>query len=212
MKVACIGNMNNMMFTLCRYLRDKNIDAHLFLFDDEVTHFVPEADSYDDSYKEYTTYLPIGKHNLYKSDVSRKVSSFLKDITFFIGTDVAPALLSILGKKINIFIPHGSDIYAYPFPEKPEKLINKIWWSREIYYIGAAQKIGIENAETIIFPDEYDLHFPFKDKLNCKGEFINTSGPMLYVPQYHNPVFKSEYNKLKYYSVFKKVREQYSLN
>ena len=48
-KIACIGNMNNNMFCLVRYLRDKGYDAHLFLVD-EFDHFLPGSDSYNLEY------------------------------------------------------------------------------------------------------------------------------------------------------------------
>lgn len=210
MKVACIGNMNNMMFTLCRYLRDKDIDAHLFLFDDEAAHFLPQADSYDEEYKKYTIALPVGKNNLYSYNL-KELSAIFEDCDFYIGTDIAPALLALLGKKINVFIPHGSDIYSYPFPEKPGAAINKIWWCREIYFVGLIQKIGIENADTILFPKEYDEYFPFKHKLKCTGNYYDTSGPMLYSPQYIGLNSLQEVTKLRYYDHFKKLREQYDL-
>ena len=47
MRIACIGNMNNMMFTLCRYLRDNGYDANLFCFKDEAVNFLPGTDSFD---------------------------------------------------------------------------------------------------------------------------------------------------------------------
>ena len=90
MKVACIGNMNNIMFTLCRYLRDKNFDASLFLFDDEADHFLPEADTYNDEYRKYTTQLSIGRASLHRKDLIEKVKPLLKDFDVFIGTDIAP--------------------------------------------------------------------------------------------------------------------------
>jgi glycosyltransferase involved in cell wall biosynthesis len=203
--------MNNMMFTLCRYLRDRNIPTYLFLFNDEATHFLPEADSYSDSYKAYTTVLPFGKSNLYEPGIKNKLAVIFKEFDFFIGTDVAPALLALLGKRINIFIPHGSDIYEYPFPSPPEKNVSKVWWSREKYYTGLIQKLAINNAGLILFPNEYDLNFPFKHKLDCADKFYDSTGPMLYVPQYDQSLFYTEREKLHHYPFFKQVREKYDV-
>jgi hypothetical protein len=210
MKVACIGNMNNMMFTLCRYLRDNNINSHLFLFEDEAAHFLPESDSYDDDYKKYSSTLPVDRKNFTNLNI-KKLQSILKDYVFFIGTDIAPALLTLLGKRINVFIPHGSDLYALPFTLTSKKKYDKIWWAREVYYIGLIQRIGVENAYTILFPEEYDEQFPYKHKLNCKGVFHNTSGPMVYAPQYRSLSQNREIRKLKYYDYFKELRGEYEL-
>ena len=93
------------------------------------------------------------------SQPTKELATIFEDCDFYIGTDIAPALLVLLGKKINVFIPHGSDIYSYPFPEKPGTMVDKIWWSREIYFVGLIQKIGVEHADTILFPKEYDEIF-----------------------------------------------------
>jgi len=209
MKVACIGNMNNIMFTLCRYLRDKNFDASLFLFDDEADHFLPEADTYNDEYRKYTTQLSIGRASLHRKDLIEKVKPLLKDFDVFIGTDIAPALVTLIGKRLNIFVPHGSDIYSYPFVKSPKKNVSKVWWSQAIYFVGKIQKIGIENSELILFPDEYDAHFPFKKKLNFKGEFLSLTVPMIYVPQYQNATTNSLSKGLKYFGTFNKIRASY---
>lgn len=42
-KVALVGNMNNNFFSLIRYLKDKNIQAELFLLNNEMGHFCPNV-------------------------------------------------------------------------------------------------------------------------------------------------------------------------
>lgn len=201
--------MNNMMFTLCRYLRDNGFDTHLFLLNDEPDHFLPVADSYDRDFESYTTTLNIGKDNFFNADI-RALKKLFRDINFFIGTDIAPAILSLIGKKLDVFIPHGSDICAYPFATLPPQNASRIWWLRSSYFISFLQKIGIENAGVILFPDEYEVHSPFKSRLNCKGKFENTSGPMLYVPQYHKGS-DSSVTELQHYSFFNNLREKHDL-
>ena len=125
------------------------IHATFISFDDEAEHFLPEADSYDDSYKLYTTQLSIGKASLSSFPSIKKVKQIFKNFDFFIGTDVAPALMALIGKKLNIFLPHGSDIYEYPFPEKPDQFSDKVWWVKERYFIGRIQKIGIEEVSLL---------------------------------------------------------------
>lgn len=212
MKIACIGNMNNMMFTLCRYLRDYNMDAHLFLFNDEAGHFLPGADTYDEKYKAYTATLPVGRANLFQVKQNRKkLKEIFSGFDFFIGTDLAPALMALIGKQLDVFVPHGTDIYHFPFITKPDKTVNKIYWARSIYLVGLLQKIGAQQAPVILFPDEYDIHFPFKKKLNCKGKFHNTSAPMVYATQYHDPAVKALFKNLGHYHLFETVRNKYNM-
>ncbi|MBL9110231.1 MAG: hypothetical protein JNM74_13195, partial [Myxococcales bacterium] len=60
MKVALLGNMNNIFFATARHLRAAGVDAHLFLFDDTPAHFHPSQDSFSLEYQSYTTQLPYG--------------------------------------------------------------------------------------------------------------------------------------------------------
>ena len=211
MRVACLANINNMMFILCRYLRDNGIDAHLITLDDEPGHFSPEADSYDKDYLNYYTVLALTKSTIYKKDSIAILHKNLDDFDFFIGTDIAPALLTLIGKNLDVFIPHGSDIYNLPFKQAREKSVNKVWWLSEKSTLSELQKIGIENTSTILFPDEYDIHFPFKDKLKTKAQYHNTSGPMVYIPQYTDLENNPNVKELKQYDFFKNLKVENDL-
>ncbi len=206
MKVACIGNINNMMFILCRYLRDKGVNASLFILEDEPVHFRPEADSYDDDYLSYTTILEVSKYSLYDKKSINILSSQLGDFDFYIGSDIAPALLTLIDRSLDVFIPHGSDIYALPFHERRKKGANKVWWLREKTTLGKLQKIGIKTIPTILFPDEYNIHFPFKHKLKTVATYYNTSGPMVYAPQYKNLESNPSIQKLNYYKFYTELK------
>ena len=45
-KIALIGNMNNAHYTLMRYLSDNAFDCTLLLFNNEISHFNPDSDTY----------------------------------------------------------------------------------------------------------------------------------------------------------------------
>ena len=70
MKVAILGNMNNNGFALMRYLRDINVDAHLFLYSNDGVmsnaHFQPELDTFN--YENWKRYI-------HKTDLSNSVLS-----------------------------------------------------------------------------------------------------------------------------------------
>lgn len=210
-KIACIANINNMMFILCRYLRDKGMDAQLFTLQDEPAHFSPEADSYDTDYIHYHTPLPLAKSTLFDNSSIELIKKELDPFDFYIGTDIAPAIMTLIGKKLDVFIPHGSDIYALPFDQiRPEKT-DKKWWLTEKITLGKTQRMGIENTQIILFPDEYDIHFPFKNKLHTEAKYFNTSGPMVYIPQYKNIAESPAVKYLEYAHIYKRIRKENEL-
>ncbi len=211
MRIACVANINNMMFILCRYLRDEGFDAELITLADEPPHFSPSADSYNHDYLTYYTVLPFTKSTIYSPEAIAHISSTLDGFDFYIGSDIAPALLALIGKKLDVFIPHGSDIYALPFEiERPLKT-NKVWWLREKTTLRKFQELGIRHTETILFPDEYNIHFPFKDKLKTEAVYHNTSGPMVYIPQYENLTENDAIKNLPNFKVFEKLRTENDL-
>ncbi len=211
MRIACVANINNMMFILCRYLRDEGFDAELITLADEPAHFSPSADSYKDDYLSYYTVLPFTKSTVYSPEAILEIGRKLGAYDFYIGSDIAPALLALIGKKLDVFVPHGSDIYALPFEiERPLKT-NKVWWLREKTTLRKFQEIGIRYTTTILFPDEYDIHFPFKNKLKTEAVYHNTSGPMVYIPQYENITKNEEVQHLPNFERFAQLRAENDL-
>ena len=197
------------MFTACRYLRDMGFDARLFTLEDEAEHFSPEADSYSDDFNSYVFKLPVSKSTLLYIDKG-KVRNMVAGFDFYMGTDIAPAFMECLGMELDVFVPHGSDIYSYPFVSKREKIVDKIWWLKEIFFISKMQFAGISSCKHIIFPDEYEVNFPYRNKLKTNAIFYNFSLPMLYLPQYqeNNLEFLKE---LEFYNAFNKIRHNNSL-
>ena len=52
-KILLIGNQNHNFFSICRYLREKNYDAHLMLMESETIHHLPASDTYDNNFQEF---------------------------------------------------------------------------------------------------------------------------------------------------------------
>jgi hypothetical protein len=103
MKIACIGNYNNMLFSVARYLRD----LHLYHFHkSEPTHFHPHADSYLSQEELDKFVFKLESIHFF----SLKFNSYFKNIfskyDFLIGSDWAPAIAERTGRKLDIFIPH----------------------------------------------------------------------------------------------------------
>ncbi|PCJ67838.1 MAG: hypothetical protein COA58_01495 [Bacteroidetes bacterium] len=114
MKVACVGNMNNMLFVLCRYLRDEGIDCDLLLFNNEMDHFLPSNDTFDEDYTSYTKVLEWGDINSFKTTSQKKIVADLKEYDFIIATQ-APAFMYKAGINIDVFVPAGGELIITPF-------------------------------------------------------------------------------------------------
>jgi hypothetical protein len=184
-KIACIANMNNNMFCLVRYLRDRGYDAHLFLVE-EFAHFLPECDSYDNEYLNYTHQLDWYSIGHWKISAN-KIKKDLTGYDFIICCDRVPSYLQKAKIKIDMFIPHGGDVFHMTF-YKFEQLIPKKW---EIgaFYQAFLQKKAIRNASYMMCEltnDEFENHIT---KLRVKGKRLFSILPIVYSPQYNVPAF-----------------------
>ena len=186
MKIALIDNMNNSFFSLCRYLRDEGIDAHLFCMPGpEVSeHFRPQADTFQDvSRCDWILDFPVNAHWL-KSFFSRfrdKLET-LGQYDLIIACGPGLAYLYRAGIKTDIFIPYGSDLYELPFP-----MINSIRTVKDalirvaraplLYY----QRTAIQNSRVIIVNSAHRLYQAALDRLSVQN--INAAVPFLYKEQ-----------------------------
>jgi hypothetical protein len=109
-KIALMGNMNNMMFSLVRYLRDAGEDAHLLLYVNEMDHFHPSTDSFDLSYRDYCHTLTWGDALKVRTTPAEKIAADLEPYDILIGCGAAPAYCYKVGRQLDIFKPYGSDI------------------------------------------------------------------------------------------------------
>lgn len=202
MKIACIGNMNNMMFCLVRYLRERGYEADLFLVE-EFDHFLPQADAYDDEYKKYTKQSDwYWDHWNIKKE---KMREDMKGYNFIIANDRVPGYLYKAGLELDLFLPHGGDLIVLPFqsykfgmPKKTD--VGKIYFTR-------CQRLGIVNAKNTIFDATNDVMEGIIDRLKLKGNRFFLLPPMLYINQY----IEGNLKKSKFYEQFKDIRSKYNL-
>ena len=149
MKIALIGNMNNISFTIMRYLRDLNLNVHLFMYQNEYQHFLPENDTDNiENYREFIHILSVSNSakGLIFSN-KNKIKKELDEYDFFIGCGIAPALFYKLGYLLDIFIPYG-DVIELTVQEKFKlKNISKYLFRR---YTVIQQIKGIKNNTTKI--------------------------------------------------------------
>lgn len=202
MKIACLGNMNNIMFQIGRYLEDEKHDVTFFLFE-EFDHFLPQSDSYDTVSKHKIVNLGWNHTSFFeltKEQIRDKVGGF----DFYIGTDLSPAILYRIGLRLDIYFPHGNDLYDYAFPKyrnSPPQL-----WEILPYISGKAQFQGIREARYISMdPAEDVLEVPLK-QIRGNDTHRISSPPIMYLPQYMSDLsvkYKSEIN-------FEDIRRKYA--
>ncbi len=203
MKIACIGNMNNFLFSVTRNLRDAGYDAHLFLVE-EFGHFLPLSDSYDEKLPDYIHQLDWYEIGHWKKS-KESIIEDLKEFDFIIGTDLSPAFLAKAGLVMDIFTPHGGDIYHYcyytfkHFPPKKYEL--GAWWrSRQ-------QRTGARNAKCIMMDQLNQSFEDIMDKLNMQKNRLFLNAPYIYPEQYNEENFK----KSNEYKKSREIRGKYDL-
>lgn len=202
MRIACIGNMNNIMFQTQRYLVDMGYDTTLFLLD-EPNHFNPDADCYFDPKEKYKivylgwnieTYI-----NVSKKDIRKALGGF----DFYIGTDIAPAILLKIRRRLNLFFPHGTDLFEFPFL-KIRNWPPQLWeYSKQMLAIyqfeGIKKVINISTPPTNIMSEE-----PLC-KIRGNAKIVATI-PYLYVNDFNDSFF----NKSPYLKQIKELKEKSS--
>ena len=203
MKIALFGNMNNMLYQVARYLRDEKHQCTLFLFE-EFEWFLPSADSHVKELDIEIKQLDWKRNNI-DSISKTEIKKVIKGFDFYIGTDISPAYFFKASYKLDIFYPHGSDLYDFPFPP----LINKIpqLWELTNYFFGKQQFNGIKEAICIsLDPSEDVYEKPLKIIKGNNFERIN-SAPFLYKNQY-KVGFENAYPRI---NEFNELRNKYDL-
>lgn len=162
MKVALIDNMNNNFFALCRYLRDRGVDAHLFVIPGMHEHFMPQNDTFEDISKvdfihdfpfsnKWTSWLASGW------GIGVSLSS-IEGYDVIIACGPSIAILKRKNINVDIFIPYGKDLYDLPFGEKKSTIlemvfefkINKVIIALVTNLISKYQNNGIVSSQYIV--------------------------------------------------------------
>ncbi|MBL7917985.1 MAG: hypothetical protein JNM96_06285 [Bacteroidia bacterium] len=207
--------MNNMLFQIGRYFIEEKHEVTFFLFD-EPDHFLPEADTFENisKYKiiklgwNFETFLQVP---------AKYIKTLLKDFEFLIGTDLAPAYLFKAGLKLDIYFPHGSDLYEYPFfkyRNTPPQL-----WEIPANIISRAQYYGIREANVISLDPSDEVYEKPCAKIRTKNKRRISTPPFLYFKQYTEDYPKlsslneSLHNLRKQYEfiVFQQISQDWSM-
>lgn len=201
MKVALLGNMNNNNFVLLRFLLDKGYDAELLLFENELSHFMPEDDTFNiNVFKKRIKTLAWGGYKSFFTTSKNEIRSDLKKYDIIIGSRLAPAYLRKAKIKLDIFIPAGGEIHSLPFFNgfHPKAFIKWILFS-------FLQKKGIEKNTKFIFWPKSDIDVDNRiNKLNLsKDSLVDLSVPMVYFKEYkdslvdNTPLIQKQIDEIK---------------
>ena len=217
-KIACIGNMNNFLFNLTRYLRNLDYDVELLLLN-EPSHFKPNNDTFNDEYENYTFQLNWHSKPFWEIS-SKKIKNDLNKYNFLIGSNDAPAFLNKAKIKLDIFIPIGEDLYGYSFQRTKFKVKFKFdfkyYYSEIIWYyrknsFSKNQKKGINSSKNIFLdyvPEKFNKTI---QKFNIKNKISNINCPFIYNKEFNPDSIDKLSLKSNYYSFFKDLKKNNDL-
>lgn len=170
MRIACLGNMNNIISPTAQYLAEMGHHVDLFLLH-EFEHFKPEAD-YEDlneiKFQIKELKMDFGKVMDLPIELLKKE---LLGYDYYIGTDYAPAILARINICIDLFAWAGTDLYEWPFYKS--KYVIPQQWELERILISRLQKVGIKNAKAIPMSLNNDYILNVLDNTGFSGDIIN---------------------------------------
>ena len=204
-KVALIGNMNNNMFPVLRYLTSMGYDVSLLILKTDFQHFLPDSDSFQQEALKVTNV----ELSVYPSDfwnISKaEVRSILKPFDVLIGCGPAPAYCNVIGRSLDLFIPYGSDIYELPFFNRIKRFSKK---NIKTNYFRYHQRQGIKKAKQILMDytnKEYEAMF---SRLEIAHKRYYNNAPFLYAKEFSPNNLDFLYAQSSFYAVFFKLRKE----
>lgn len=180
-KIACVENMNNNMFAVMRHLRLKGYNADL-ICSNEVDHFLPQADTFEDTYLNYIKEFDFTKTDILHAN-KLVINTFFSNYDFIIACGPSIAYLTYAEIKIDIVIPYGSDLYNVPFYEPGsahDPILDK--WR---LVLATNQRKGIENATAVIFDYTSDDFEKVIDKFKFRGTRYMYPCPFIFTPEFN---------------------------
>lgn len=184
MKIALVGNMNNNMFVLKRYMEDLGYeDSTLFLLE-EFDHFLPEKDTYDVNRIGSVVHLGWSEYDYWKLS-KQDIQQTFKGYDYFVGVNYAAAFLHKAGIKLNMFVASGSDVMFNPFYKfkhfPPKK------WEFGVYFRSRAQRLGLKNSDYVWAAWKNEMFVSALERIRGKnGKTITVLPQFLYLPQYND--------------------------
>jgi glycosyltransferase involved in cell wall biosynthesis len=169
-----------------RYLNDVGIDTTLLNLSNVSgsTHADPARDTYTEQY--FNKIINVNWHDRSLLKINKsEVKNILGNFDYIVGGDWAPYLCRLANRNLDIFIPHGTDIFKYPFP-------NLFDFSRKGIgnsILGSRQKQSIKNNVKHMLLEATNSDFErYIARLFDSSSLQRTFGttPLLYRPQYNS--------------------------
>lgn len=189
-RVALIGNMNNNFFSIARHLRDLGYDAHLF-YRVAMDHFKPEADCWNEDYKEFCHEVNWLDKGICLSD-EQQIRGELSGFDFFIGQGDEAAAAHRAGIDMDVYYPYGSDVYKYSQLQQEFLFRHKVFQylrskdfakTRRMLEKGTPSKSMrgvIANARHILVDHTNDDFEAKLRSLKCTGQIEHVPMPFVY--------------------------------
>jgi hypothetical protein len=169
-KVAIIGNMNNNAVNLARYLQDAELDCTVLFYPHELDHFKPLSDGYTANTLPNRT-LDWGRYQDVYTVSGKRIARDLESFDFLIGSRLAPIFVQKAGRRLDVFMPTGGDIWTVPVFSgfTPSNLAKFLFFSGK-------QQLGIQASRAIFF-----------DRTNNETETV--IAPVIAgLPRYEHPI------------------------
>jgi hypothetical protein len=190
MKILYYENTCNNGSVTVRYLRDLGYDAHLALTvkdSESENHARPENDLIDSKYNDLYHYPSFMSNGILRAK-RNEIEKWLDQFNFIMGGDWIPYLCSKVDRNLNIMVPHGTDVFRYPFP----RITTSIKHTIANLLLSSGQRKGMRRLTKAIMTDytnpQYEIYI---DRAFCNSEAKRffQSVPLLYFPEYQSPAF-----------------------
>ena len=182
MKIGIIDNTCNTGYVLMRFLNDRGYDTDLIILGGVQDHADPENDTFNKQYFDKIIYAKFDQRGIRLTN--EEIKAKLGGYDFLIGSDFAPALCYRINKQLDVFMPHGTDVFEYPF-----RSVNLLRFKKKNvgdWLFARWQNKGInKNTRYLLFDITNDVNERYVNHFS-KAAFkrIMLSSPHIYYPQY----------------------------
>jgi glycosyltransferase involved in cell wall biosynthesis len=205
-KVGFLGNMNNNHFAMARFLRDHGVAADVMSFETEMAHFHPSCDTFDLSFMEYCRTLEWGNPARWNQTSPETVRRDLEDYDILIGCGLAPAFCERIGRRLDIFVPYGGDLFAQTRfgLVSPHRLV-PIWRAVR------AQRRGIARSRVIHMDHANPAYEASWERLRGDSVRWRLGIPMVHTGTYTARVVAEAANRTHWAQEFARLRDESDL-
>lgn len=183
MNVVCVGNMNNMLFGLVRYLRDRNINAHLVYLGNEMPHFYPQHDTFNNDFEKYCKQVKWGAIHTFLHTSAKEIRKDIGEPEFIIATDDGIPFLNKAGYIIDIIFPAGTDLTVKTTVFKRMKWYAKII-NPGLYLFSLNYLKGFKKSKCINQENTQKIYREILARLRFQDKSYYFGCPMVYLRNY----------------------------